>query len=381
LAAALVTAVLVTATVMVIRAHATGCSPSQGTIIWADQVTAEEGDDPRPPAGLVAQSDALAACGAGRLLLVRAAGAGGVQAAPPLSLRIYREPGQLEHDPTARLAAVHRLIGRGFHDARTTPVPGDGRDVIGLLAAISADLGPGQTDIWLRTLGLPTVAPADARLLMAADPTQAVASLARWVPSLRGARVHLILSPPAGDQPRFNTVTDGWRRAFMSALLRRAGADLVSIQEVQAMEKPAPGAPAAPVVPNLPEFTPQPPAPQPGNSHQIKITLDSSAFFLPNSAHFAGSDNRVVSSLQPIIRAWRSGGYARVAVVGHCARFGPPGGAVQLSRRRAEVVAALLRRAGIKPVTATGVGYRQPLPPDPLSATNRVVVVTAYPKT
>ena len=37
--------------------------------------------------------------------------------------------------------------------------------------------------------------------------------------------------------------------------------------------------------------------------------------------------------------------------------------------------------AGVTVVTAEGVGYDEPLPPNPQSATNRVVIVTAFPKT
>ena len=248
-------------------------------------MTKEKGDDPTPPADLVDRADQLASCSGGELVLIRGAGQGGVQAGPPLSLRIDREPGQLEHDPTARQTAVQHLIDDAFQHARNTRAPGYGRDVIGLLATISSELGGGQNDVWIRTLGLPTVDPANARVLMAADPEQAVASIARWVPSLRRARVHLVLSPPVGSQPRFNTATDAWRRAFMVALVRQAGADVVSVDEVETVESPAPGAPTAPVIPNLPVPTPHlPKDPQPGEPYVVK--LDSSAFFLPNSTEF-----------------------------------------------------------------------------------------------
>jgi hypothetical protein len=104
-------------------------------------------------------------------------------------------------------------------------------------------------------LGLPTVAPADARILMAADPAQAAASKVKWVPQLRGARVHLILSPAAGDQSWLNKATDAWRRAFMLAVLREAGATVDSVHDVTAIGKPALGAAPAPPVANLPEVT------------------------------------------------------------------------------------------------------------------------------
>ncbi len=379
LAGILAAAVLAGVAVLVVHAHGSGCSAAHDEIIWADQVTNEEGDDPTPPGDLIGRADQFASCGGGELLLIRAAGQGGVEAGRPVSLRIDREPGQLEQDPAARQMAVQHLIGNAFRRARNTPAPGAGRDVIGLLGTITSELGSGQNYVWIRTLGLPTVDPANARVLMAADPAQAVASIARWVPSLRRARVHLILSPPAGSQTRFNTATDAWRRAFMVDLLRQAGADLVSVNEVATVEAPAPGAPTAPVVPNLPDPTPElPKKPQPGKPYVVK--LNSSAFFLPDSTAFAASTDSVLTDLQPIIRAWRTGKYSHIEVVGHCAKFGPPAGALLLSRQRAARVAALLRIHGVTTVTSEGVGYDQLLTPDPQNAANRVVIVTAYPR-
>src|SRR5262249_14160388 len=161
-------------------------------------------------------------------------------------------------------------------------------DVLGLLAAVSSELGKGQNDVWLRTLGLPTVDPADARKLMAADPAQAVTSIPGPLPTLLHARVRLILSPPAGNQSRLDIAADAWRRQFMVDLLKRAGADVVSVAEDDGLEHPAPHAPPAPVVPNLPDPTPQqPPRPRPHATYTAK--LDSSTLFRPNSAHFAAS--------------------------------------------------------------------------------------------
>lgn len=363
--------------VQIWRAHDQTCR-AHGQIISADQITAEEGTDASPPPGLVSYADRFAACGGGQLLVLRGAGEGGVQAGPAVSLRIYRERGELENDPTAQAAKVQNLVDSAFRVAQRMVPPGDGRDLIGLLGAISAKVGSGQNEVWLQTLGLPTVNPANARSLMAADPTQAVASIARWVPSLHGVHVHLVLSPPAGKQPRLDTATDAWRRQFMLALLRQAGAEVVSVTEVETAESPAPRAPPAPVVPNLPEPSPRLPKPQPGKVYAT--TLDSSALFIPNSTRFLYGAARVRAKLQPIISGWRHGLFSRVVVVGHCARFGPPQGALRLSRARAFEIADLLRASGVTAVIAVGVGYSEPLPPNPESATNRVVVVTAYPK-
>ena len=102
---------------------------------------------------------------------------------------------------------------------------------------------------------------------------------------------------------------------------------------------------------------------------------------MPNTAQFLTSEAEVLNQLQPIITGWKRGLFSRVTVVGHCARYGPPLGAVQLSEQRAAKVAGLLRQGGVTVISAWGVGYDQPLPPNPQSATNRVVIVTAYPKT
>jgi outer membrane protein OmpA-like peptidoglycan-associated protein len=374
-----VAVVLALAGFMVVRARAAACDTTGDRIIWAQQETQEEGGITSPPSDLLSRADQLAACDEGQLVMLVSAGQGAVQAGPAVSLIVYREPGEVENDPTARQHGVQTIVDTAFARARTVRPPGSGRDIIGLMAAIAAERGQGITDVWLQTLGLPTINPADARELMAADPDQAVASIAKWVPALPGMRFHLALSPPAGDQPLFNTATDAWRRQFMLALLRQAGADVISVTEVESVESAAPGAPAAPVVPNLPESTPRLPQPRPSQPYTAK--LDSSALFVPNTAQFLTSEREVLKQLQPIITGWKQGLFSRVTVVGHCARYGPPQGAVQLSEHRAAEVAGLLRQAGVTVITAWGVGYDQPLPPNPQSATNRVVIVTAYPKT
>jgi outer membrane protein OmpA-like peptidoglycan-associated protein len=380
LAAGLAVAVILAlAGFMVAHARATVCHATGDRVIWAEQETQEEGVNRSPPPDLLSRADQLAACAEGQLVMLVGAGQGAVQAGPAVSLIVYREPGEVENDPTARQHGVQTMVDTAFAKARTVRPPGSGRDIIGLLAAIASERGPGTTDVWLQTLGLPTVNPADVRELMAADPAQAVTSIARWVPALPGVRIHLVLSPPAGDQPRFNTVTDAWRRQFMLALLRQADASVVSVTEVETAEPSAPDAPAAPEIPNLSESTPRLPQPRPTQPYTAR--LDSSALFVPDTAQFLASEAEVVNQLQPIIQGWKRGLFSRVTVVGHCARYGPPLGAVQLSEQRAAKVAGLLRQGGVTVISAGGVGYNQPLPPNPQSATNRVVIVTAYPKT
>ena len=364
---------------MVARARTTACHRAGNRIIWAQQETQEEGVSQSPPSDLLTRAGQLAACGEGQLVVLLGGGQGAVQAGPAVSLVVYREPGEVENDPAARQRGVQAIVDGVLAKARETRPPGSGRDIIGMLAAISSELGSGSTDVWLQTLGLPTVNPADARALMATDPAQAVASIARWVPALHGIQIHLVLSPAAGDQPRFNTVTDAWRRQFMLTLLRQAGATVASVTEVESVESPAPEAPDAPVIANLPESTPRPPQARPDHTYTAK--LDSSALFVPDTAQFLTSEADVLKQIQPIIMGWSRGLFSRVLVVGHCARYGTPDGARLLSEQRAAKVAQLLRQHGVTIITARGVGYSQPLPPNPQSATNRVVIVTAYPKT
>ena len=115
------------------------------------------------------------------------------------------------------------------------------------------------------------------------------------------------------------------------------------------------------------------------DSGRSRIT--GAALFVPNTAQFLTSEAAVLKQLRPIITGWKRGLFSHVTVVGHCARYGPPQGAVQLSDQRAAKVAGLLQQGGVTVISAWGVGYDQPLPPNPQSATNRVVIVTAYPKT
>ena len=54
------------------------------------------------------------ACGEGQLIMIRGAGHGGVQVGAAVSLRIYREPGEPENDPTARQNKVKTLVAQAF---------------------------------------------------------------------------------------------------------------------------------------------------------------------------------------------------------------------------------------------------------------------------
>jgi outer membrane protein OmpA-like peptidoglycan-associated protein len=259
-------------------------------------------------------------------------------------------------------------------------VTGAGRDMLGLLRTIAAEARSttGQTEVYLRTLGLPTVDPADVRVLMATDPQPAAASVKRALPDLHGIRLHLILAPPTGAQTKLNIRTADWRRKFAGELLRQAGADVRSVEEDNTVGSAAADASRTPVVPNLPDPTREPPGkPKPRRPDTgDKAVLDSAALFAADTADFTASEAAVRAQLQPIIDHWRQGAYSRVAVVGRCARFGPAELARRLSAERAERVAVLLRRAGVTDVNTQGLGHDHPLPgTDPQDPANRVVTV------
>ncbi|WP_379616115.1 OmpA family protein [Pseudonocardia sp. GCM10023141] len=317
-------------------------------------------------------------------MILQAAGDGARQVGTPIPLRVEREPGHLDNDPDSRRAGVSRLLDSAFAVAKSTPALGDGRDLVGLLTAISATRGDDSAEVWLSTLGLGTVAPADARVLMSSDPTQAADSVAAALPSglLQRTTVHLVLSAPVGNQPWFNPRTNAWRSTFVVDLLRDLGAIVDSVQEDLTTRPSRPNAPPAPVIDNLPETNPRPASAPVSSGAPMAVPLDNAALFEPDTATFVDGEAAVVNALSSLIDAVRSGHYGRVEVTGRCARFGAAETARELSMHRAMAVADLLRRAGV-PVEGAdvhGLGFDAPLPPDPQAATNRSVTVTTYPR-
>jgi len=353
-------------------------SPATETLVFARQVTAGE-STVEVPDGLVDHAVHAAESGTPELKVVEAAGRSGTLAGPAVPLVVEREPGQPENDPRARRDGVVRLVDDALARAAAAPVPGDGRDVIGLLDATAAALGPGPNEVWLATFGLGTVDPADARILMAGDPGAAASSIAGSVPALRGARVHVLLTAPAGTQPPLNARTEAWRAAFVTAVLREGGATVVSVDRDLRALPPGPGASAVPAVAPLPDPTPAPAVVPP--TGPVTLALDSVALFRPDTAEFVDSDDAVAAQLAPIVDGYRAGRFGRVGITGRCARFGDAAAARALSLARARTIADLLRRRGI-PVAdpdVVGLGYDDPLPPGPRDPRNRSVTVTAHP--
>lgn len=359
--------------------------PVQSTtcLIYATSVTQQEGFPASLPPALVARAHALAATGGGSVVGVVAAGSTGEQVSQATSLRVETD-GQLENDVQTREDTVAKRLKRLLADMKSTLPSEPGRSMAGLLAGVAAALGPDENQVWIATFGLPTAPGEDTRVLMAADPGAAAASIpASAITPLRNAQVHIVLLPPAGNQPALNATTDLWRKAFVTDVVRRSGALVADVTEDTIPSPPSDGAPVAPTVPNiliptsLPKTTSTVSPGQP-----LSISLDTSTPFLPDSAEWADGTQQVRSELAPVAKAWtQANGYLVVTLTGYCARFGPAAGAIALSRQRAEKVAALLTSMGVAvdAKNVVGRGYTDPLPDpaNPQSLHNRTVVVTA----
>ena len=365
---------------MLARAHSPDCASSDNKIIWANQITQEEGNNPNPPAGFASQAERFASCGAGQLILDVGAGQGGLQVGPASSLRIYREPGEIENDPAARENKVRQLVTHAFQIAEATRAPGSGRDIVGLLATISSQLGSGHNDVWLQTLGLPTVNPANVRVLMAADPAQAVASIARpaAVPAWRASTPCPVTASrrPATAQYRHGRLAAPVHCGLLGPAGGRRGLGHRGGHRRAARAR----GPTAPVIPNLPE--PDAAAaikPRPHQAYTAK--LDSSTLFVPNYRAVPVQRSQVLNQLQPIITGWR-----RWPVLPCPSSLGTAPGSGHRRRATAQPVTSRQGRAAACGSTASASSRPKasattsPCRRDPTSATNRVVIVTAYPK-
>jgi len=118
-----VAVVLALAGFMVAHARAAVCHVTGDRIIWAEQETQEEGVSQSPPPDLLSRADQLAVCGEGQLLVLASAGQGAVQAGPAVSLVVYREPGEVENDPTARQRGVQTIVDAAFAKAQAVRPP------------------------------------------------------------------------------------------------------------------------------------------------------------------------------------------------------------------------------------------------------------------
>jgi outer membrane protein OmpA-like peptidoglycan-associated protein len=356
-------------------------TPSTVHLFYAVTATSTEGFPATPPDGLI--DEAVNLVKAGPVSFQIAVGASAAVVTPSLPLR-QNIDGGAENDSDARRAEVESTVTKVMGDVPTAAKAlSDGRSLLNLINTVSGSLGSGTNVIYLATLGLPTAPGEDARLLMNTDPEQAAMALpGTAISSLHGAIVHVLLLPGAGSQAPINAVTDHWRKAFISAVLKRANAHVADINVDSLVEKPMKDAPSAPAVPDLTMITHLPQVT--GDTTTIK--LDTAEAFLPDSAQWATGEASIKADLQPIAAAWanarRHGKQLTITVTGHCARFGPPAGARLLSQQRAQAVAQELNTMGV-PVTSDqvrGTGFDDPLPDPkhPQSSANRAVIVSVH---
>jgi outer membrane protein OmpA-like peptidoglycan-associated protein len=308
----------------------------------------------------------LAADGGGRLVIVKASG-GPAREITDVDLAVEGPDGQPEHDRETIEAVAADRIKEAFDAAEKLSPEGSGRDIVSLLR-LGADQAPpaGQSfDVFIVGFGLGTVDPADARIQMGGDPRQAVQAMAERLPKLIGADLHVTFPAAVAPQEPLNVATSAWRRAYWQDIADHTGARLVSVSDTNKKGEAAKGSAQVPVIPNLPDPTPAPPQPVPPPDPQVPPppTTLAGSLFLPDSPEFIDPAAATVQ-LTPIADAWTkySGSYRSVDCVGRTADVGDADGAVGLSQQRAERARAVLESLGVTAVTATGVGFNDPLP-------------------
>ena len=316
--------------------------------------------------------------GGGGTMTVRVGSGGKPEKVASADLTVTRD-GNPESQAGLRAEAIRTRVGAAFAKASTVSVTGSGRSLAELIAGAAADVADarGPRVVWVRSLGLPTDDPTDARVLMNADPSAAVASLpSSAFPDLKGAQVHWIFPAATGDQPALNLRTEQWRTAFLTDYVRASRGELVSTQDEQGTGAAAAGSPAVPVVPNLPDPTPVPPKHDNG---VLTTTVDTASLFRPDEATLL-DQGQALEQLRPLAAAWATGVYASIVCTGRIAAFGDPGSPAGqgLSEQRASVIVGLLAQLNT-PATPVGVGATQPLPGDPRSAIQRSVTCVATP--
>jgi hypothetical protein len=314
----------------------------------------------------------------GGTMTIRVGSTGRATSVATAELTVVRD-GNPESQADLRAAAIRTRVRAAFVKAASARTSASGRALAELLAGAADDVAHarGPREIWVRSLGLPTVDPTDVRVLMNAEPAAAVASLpASAFADLRGAEVHWIFPSTTGDQPALNLRTEQWRAAFLTEYVKASRGVLASTQDERGTGPAAAGSPAVPVVPNLPDPTPVPPKHENGT---LTTSIDTASLFRPDEAQLI-DEGQAIEQLRPLAAAWATGRYASIVCTGRIAAFGPPGSPVgqRLSEQRAAVIVGLLRRLDT-PATPVGVGATRPLPGDPRGAVQRSVTCVATP--
>ncbi len=301
----------------------------------------------------------LADEGGGTVTLIAASG-GPAQVAAVADLKVERD-GEPETDERVRAGVVKRRVDDAIGAAKSVQLTTPGRNLLSLLTA-AAEKAPRRGEpftIYYVGFGLATVDPTDARVALAGEPAQAVDAVAKRLPKLTGAELHLVYPAAVVPQQPLNTITAAWRTEYWSRLAKAMGARVTEVVSDTAPAQAGSHAPTAPPIANVPDPTPPPPGPPHPDPPPVVLGGGS---FKPDSDQFL-DPGAVVKALAPLVAAWTQhpGGYVGAECTGRTAAIGPADTARVLSRRRAAQAAAVLKIQGL-PVAAIGVGFDDPLP-------------------
>lgn len=220
---------------------------------------------------------------------------------------------------------------------------------------------------------LDTSDPLDMRRLgWDVAPEKVVADLEKSgeLPDLSGADITFIVRPVSGDQEQLRQPQVEYREALWTALAEASGAAKVRFEYVKGSVPVS--TVAAPVVP-----IPAPPTtPVPVNPEARTCTVDTSAYFAPDSDNLLDKASTKAALRQCVEQI---GPDSSVTVVGHTAGSDPDSKfAIDLSKKRAKAIKKLLESLGIPSshIEAVGMGNRNQPYRDPFDVRNRSVVVT-----
>jgi outer membrane protein OmpA-like peptidoglycan-associated protein len=291
------------------------------------------------------------------------------------------QDGDRVESPARRAATIDRRVS-GLTGALARSAVGD--EGFSLYQALRVGADEAATtgrpvEVWLSTtvlsgsvapLGIPTLTENET------DPSQAVDELKKGSLGqldLSMVDLHVILLNPIGEPltPR----SESWRATFIRTLAEQLGATVANPLRENATRPAWPRSATVPAIVPMPEATPVNPPPQakgqPPRIDNAAFEPDRATLIDPAAAHLAVS---------AIVQTYKAApGHYRVIITGYCAKFGGRDGAIDLSTRRAETVAELLRGDGIDgaDIEARGVGFDERADPaaPPQSPAQRVVVI------
>lgn len=260
-----------------------------------------------------------------------------------------------------------KLVGQAIND---TSASEPGQAIFLGLERLQVDK---DAPIFIVSSLLDTTDPLDMRRLgWDVAPDKVVADLEKSgeLPDLSGADITFIVRPVSGDQEQLRQPQIEYRQALWTALADASGAAKVRFEYVKGSVPVT--TVAAPVVP----IPPPPTTPVPVNPTSGTCTVDTSAYFAPDSDNLLDEASTKAALRQCVEQI---GPDSSVTVVGHTAGNNPDSKfAIDLSMKRANAIKKLLESLGIPSshIEAVGMGNRNQPYPDPFDVRNRSVVVT-----